>query len=109
MKNSQPMTVNHQRRQVPNQLILKSPGRLWLKDRPLVSHRWVIIYWWCFIDDVIVTQLFLEEDEIAKMYQRKVGAGRKSVSAERYDPTEDDLGMTNFLWLTSMTHIYDSF
>ena len=27
------------------------------------------------------------------MYQRKVGAGRKSVSAERYDPTEDDLGM----------------
>jgi len=32
-----------------------------------------------------------EEDEIAKMYQRKVGAGRKSVSAERYDPTEDDL------------------
>lgn len=30
------------------------------------------------------------------MYQRKVGAGRKSVSAERYDPTEDDLGMTYF-------------
>ena len=25
------------------------------------------------------------------MYKAKVGSGRKSVSAERYDPTEDDL------------------
>jgi len=31
-----------------------------------------------------------EEDEIAKMYQARIGSGRKSVSAERYDPTEDD-------------------
>ena len=26
------------------------------------------------------------------MYQARIGNGRKSVSAERYDPTEDDLG-----------------
>jgi len=32
-----------------------------------------------------------EEDEIAKIYQARIGKGRKSVSAERYDPTEDDL------------------
>jgi len=34
-----------------------------------------------------------EEDEIARMYQARLGNGRKSVSAERYDPTEDDLDM----------------
>merc|ERR1712062_842571 len=32
-----------------------------------------------------------EEERIAQMYKAKVGSGRKSVSAERYDPTEDDL------------------
>lgn len=32
-----------------------------------------------------------EEERIAQMYKAKVGTGRKSVSAERYDPTEDDL------------------
>jgi len=35
-----------------------------------------------------------EEDEIARMYQARLGNGRKSVSAERYDPTEDDLDDT---------------
>merc|ERR1711990_1219317 len=34
-----------------------------------------------------------KEDEIAKIYQARIGKGRKSVSAERYDPTEDDLEM----------------
>ena len=36
-------------------------------------------------------KIFLEEERIAQMYKAKVGTGRKSVSAERYDPTEDDL------------------
>jgi len=35
-----------------------------------------------------------EEERIAQMYKARTGGGRKSVSGERYDPTEDDLDVT---------------
>ena len=45
----------------------------------------------CLITYESFLPIFYDEDEIARMYQARQRKGRKSVSAERYDPTDDDL------------------